>query len=43
MMIEGGGKQMAMSTRKRFYFSVAWTAAVILGGLAMLLSFVTHA
>jgi hypothetical protein len=33
---------MAMSTRKRFYFSVAWTAAVILGGLAMLLSFVTH-
>jgi hypothetical protein len=40
--IEGGGKEMAMSTRKRFYLSVTWMAAVILGGLAMLLSFVTH-
>jgi len=34
---------MAMSTRKRFYLSMVWMAAVILGGLAMLLSFVTHA
>lgn len=33
---------MALSTRKRFYLSVAWTTAIILGGLAMLLSFVTH-
>jgi hypothetical protein len=42
-VVEGGGKQMSMSTRKRFYLSAVWTAAVILGGLAMLLSFVTHA
>jgi len=34
---------MAMSSRKRFYLSAMWTTAVILGGLALLLSFVTHA
>lgn len=32
-----------MSGKKRFYLSVAWTTAIIIGGLAMLLSFVTHA
>jgi hypothetical protein len=34
---------MTMSSTKRFYLSVAWTAAVIIGGLTMLISFVTHA
>lgn len=34
---------MTMTSTKRFYFSVAWTAAIIIGGLAMLVSFVTHA
>lgn len=34
---------MTMSSTKRFYLSVAWTAAVLIGGLAMLISFVTHA
>jgi len=34
---------MSMSSTKRFYLSVAWTAAVLIGGLAMLISFVTHA
>jgi hypothetical protein len=31
-----------MTSRKRFYVSVIWTTAVILGGLAMLLAAVTH-
>jgi hypothetical protein len=31
-----------MNSRKRFFFSVIWMAAMIAGGLAMLLSFVTH-
>ena len=34
---------MTMSSTKRFYLSVAWTAAILFGGLAMLISFVTHA
>lgn len=34
---------MTMNSTKRFYLSVAWTAAVLIGGLAMLISFVTHA
>ncbi len=34
---------MKISSTKRFYLSLACTAAVILGGLAMLISFVTHA
>ncbi len=33
---------MTISSTKRFYLSLAWTAAMILGGLAMLYSFVTH-
>ena len=33
---------MAISSTKRFYLSLVWTAAMILGGLAMLYSFVTH-
>jgi hypothetical protein len=33
---------MSMSSRKRFYLSVAWMAAIVAAGLAMLLSFVTH-
>jgi len=34
---------MNIGSTKRFYLSVAWTAAIIIGGLAMLISFVTHA
>ncbi len=34
---------MTKSSTTRFYLSVAWTAAIIIGGLAMLISFVTHA
>jgi hypothetical protein len=34
---------MNMTSTKRFYLSAAWTAAIIIGGLAMLISFVTHA
>lgn len=40
---QGGGQPMNISSTKRFYLSVAWTAAIIIGGLAMLISFVTHA
>jgi hypothetical protein len=32
-----------MSSRKRFYLSVVCMTAIIIAGLAMLLSFVTHA
>lgn len=31
-----------MTSRKRFYVSVIWMTAVILGGLAMLLAAVTQ-
>jgi len=33
---------MKMSSRKRFYLSLFWMTAIVVGGLAMLLSFVTH-
>lgn len=33
---------MRMNSRKRFYFSVVWMAAIVAAGLAMLLSFITH-
>jgi len=33
---------MHMNSKKRFYLSVVWMAAIIAAGLAMLLSFVTH-
>ncbi len=32
-----------MTSRKRFYISALWMAAVILAGLGMLLAAVTHA
>ncbi len=31
-----------MTSRKRFYYSMATTAAIVAAGLAVLLSFVTH-
>jgi hypothetical protein len=34
---------MTMNSSKRFYLSAAWTAAAIVGGLALLISFVTRA
>ncbi len=34
---------MTKSGTRRFYLSVAWTAAILIGGLAMIISFVTHA
>jgi len=34
---------MSMNSKKRFYFSVIWMAAIVAAGVAMLLSFVTHA
>jgi len=33
---------MHLDSRKRFYLSIVWMAAIIAAGLAMLLSFVTH-
>lgn len=32
-----------MSSRKRFYVSIIWMAAVIVAGVAVLLAAVTHA